>query len=188
MFSLFRRSANQVVIQRLYAEVVAASRQPILFSAFGVEDTVEGRFESLTLHAALVLRRLNALPRPGPDMAQDLIDAVFRHFDSALREMGIGDTVVPKRMKKMAEAFLGRSAAYDAALREGGDALALALVRNVVAPRPGEPVPADGAAPGARLKAYVEASVAALGVVPVQAFIDAAIPFPDPASFGGVRA
>ena len=50
-------------------------------------------------------------------MAQHLVDTVFKHFDRTLREMGVGDTTVPKRMKTMAEAFGGRSAAYDTALR-----------------------------------------------------------------------
>ena len=177
MLRLLRRSGNQIVIERLYAELVAASRQPALFSG-AIEDTFEGRFESLTLHAALALRRLNGLPEPGPDMAQDLIDAVFRHFDSALREMGVGDTVVPKRMKKLAEAFLGRSAAYDAALREGPDALLGALARNVVAPTAD-----DAARRAAFLARYVEAAVATLDTLPVQAFVDARVPFPDPALF-----
>ena len=65
----------------------------------GVPDTFEGRFESLTLHAALLVRRLRAAEAPGPDMAQHLVDTVFRHFDRTLREMGVGDTTVPKRMK-----------------------------------------------------------------------------------------
>ena len=97
IFKLFRRSANQTVIERLHAAIVAAARQPALFTALGLSDTFEGRFESLTLQAALVLRRLNALPAPGPEIAQDLIDTIFQHFDRMLREMGIGDTTVPKR-------------------------------------------------------------------------------------------
>ena len=77
-FGLFRRSANRAVIERLHAVLVAASRQPALFTGLGMTDTFEGRFESLTLHAALVLRALNALPAPGPDLAQDLVDSIFR--------------------------------------------------------------------------------------------------------------
>jgi len=182
-FGLFRRSANQAVIERLYTVLVAASRQPALFTGLGMADTFEGRFESLTLHAALVLRALNALPAPGPDLAQDLVDAIFRHFDRTLREMGVGDTVVPKRMKALAGAFLGRSAAYDEALREGHERLAQALSRNILYPAKDESGagPADGALEA--LTRYAEAVAAGLSGLPAQIFIDGAVPFPDPAAF-----
>lgn len=175
ILGLFRRSRNQAVIERIYAAIVAASRQPVLFTRLGLDDTFEGRFESLTLHAALVLRRLNALPAPGPDMAQDLIDIVFRHFDRTLREMGVGDTSVPKRMKSLAEAFLGRSGAYDAALRQGRVALAETLKRNIA--------PNDGAGDLPSLTRYVEALDAALSTAPVATFMEGRPPFPDPAAY-----
>ncbi len=178
IFRLFRRSDNEAVIAGLYAGVVAAARQPALFTDLGVSDTFEGRFESVTLHAALALRRLNALPEPGPDLAQDLIDSVFRHFDHTLREMGIGDTTVPKRMKTLVEAFLGRSGAYDEALRHGSDSLAAALARNIL--------PADGTASPAVLRSltrYVEAAAVLLDEAPLQVFVDGAPPFPDPSHF-----
>lgn len=173
ILGLFRRSANRTVIQRLYEVLVTAARQPALYAQLGVPDTFEGRFESLTLHAALVLRRLQAAEAPGPDVAQDLIDTVFKHLDRTLREMGVGDTSVPKRMNKLAEAFLGRSAAYDEALRAGGGALAAAFARNVYGGRD------DGAA----LARYAENVAAALAAMPVQAFIDGTIAFPDAAVF-----
>ena len=183
IFKLFRRSANQTVIERLHAAIVAAARQPALFTALGLSDTFEGRFESLTLQAALVLRRLNALPAPGPEIAQDLIDTIFQHFDRMLREMGIGDTTVPKRMKGLAEAFLGRSAAYDEALRApardgqpAGDVLRQALARNVFA----GPASRDQAL---ALGRYVEAVVTALDALSVQDFVDGNLPCPDPAPF-----
>ena len=167
VFGLFRRSANEVVIERLYASIVTASRQPELYSALAVPDTFEGRFESLTLHAVLVLRRLQACPSPGPDMAQHLIDTVFKHLDRTLREMGVGDTTVPKRMKKLAEAFLGRSTAYQEALAAGPNALAAALSRNIYI----------GQRDGERLARYVEASIAALDAQGVQGFIEGRMPF-----------
>ncbi len=178
IFKLFRRSDNQAVIADLYAGVVAAARQPALFLSLGMPDTFEGRFESVTLHAALVLRRLNALSEPGPEMAQDLVDAVFRHFDHTLREMGVGDTVVPKRMKRFVEAFLGRSSAYDEALRRGGEGLVRALARNVLAIK-------DDAAPVVLepLTRYVEAATVLLDEAPLQVFLEGRPPFPDPSRF-----
>jgi cytochrome b pre-mRNA-processing protein 3 len=169
ILGLFRRSANRRLIERLHGEIVAAARDPVLFTDYGIEDTFEGRFESVTLHAAFVLRSLNHLPPPGPDMAQDLADAIFGHFDRALREMGVGDTTVPKRMKTLAEAFLGRSAAYDEAVTRGGEAaLAASLSRNVY----------GGRHPAERLGRYAMAIEQALSAAPLEAFTIGPVPFP----------
>src|SRR4051812_10164704 len=86
IFGLFRRSSNQAIIDRLHGEIMASARQPALFLDFGAPDTLEGRFEALTLIATLHVRRLMALGPPGPEIAQQLTDALFAHFDVALRE------------------------------------------------------------------------------------------------------
>jgi cytochrome b pre-mRNA-processing protein 3 len=79
----------------------------------------------------LTLRALRGLPPPADDIAKDLTDAFFRDMDASLREMGVGDTVVPKRMKKIAAAFYGRAQAYDGPLNAADEAqLAKALGRN----------------------------------------------------------
>lgn len=149
---------------------MAAARNPALFAEYAIDDTFEGRFEAVTLHSVVLLRRLNALPRPGPDMAQDLADAVFRHFELALREAGVGDISVPKRMKRLTEAFLGREIAYDLALRTGSPDLAMALSRNVYA----------GGRDADRLARYVEAVDAALSSASVESLMTGPIPFPEP--------
>jgi cytochrome b pre-mRNA-processing protein 3 len=135
IFGLFRGTANRRLIDRLHGEIVAAARDPALFTQYAIADDLDGRFESVALHAVLVLRRLNRLPPPGPQIAQGLADAVLRHFDVALREMGVGDMSVPKRMKTLAEAFLGRAEAYNRALGEDHAALCATLSRNVYAGR-----------------------------------------------------
>ncbi|MDH7794725.1 MULTISPECIES: ubiquinol-cytochrome C chaperone family protein [unclassified Beijerinckia] len=131
-FSFFRRSRNRPVIERLQGEIMAASRQPAFFLDYQVTDTVSGRFELLSLHTGLLVWRVETLPAPGPDLAQDLTDAVFHNIDTALREIGIGDVSMPKKMKSLAQGYLGRTLAYRTAL-EAGDlgALAQALARNV---------------------------------------------------------
>ncbi len=176
IFSLFRRrDPNAAIVDALYLAVSEASRRPAFYADLGVPDTVEGRFDLLTLHAVLALRRLNALPAPAPDLAQDLVDATFRHFDHALRELGVGDISVPKRMKTLAEAFYGRAKAYEEALAAPEpDALAEALSRNLFAGRP-----AVAAAP--RLMAsYVREAVAALDGAGFDDFVAARPPFPPP--------
>ncbi len=174
IFWLFRGNANRRTIDRLHGEIVAAARDPVLFTDYGIADDVDGRFESVALHAALVLRRLKQLPAPGPEIAQDLADALFRHFDIALREMGVGDISVPKRMKTLAEAFLGRANAYHQALGEGHFALSAALSRNVYAAR-GE---AD------RLARYVESLENALAETTLAQLIEGPIFSPKAATIG----
>lgn len=131
ILSLFRRRSSQALVERLYLQIVAAARQPGFFRApYDIADTLEGRFELLTLYSFLVLRRLSALPPPAPDLAQDLTNQIFAGFDAALREMGVGDLTVPKRMKRLAGDFGGRSTAYARAL-DGVEPLEAVLARNV---------------------------------------------------------
>lgn len=131
VLSLFRRNASTALVERLYFQIVAAARRPVFFlPPYGAADTIEGRFEILTIHAFLVLRRLSALPAPAPDLAQDLTNRIFAGFDAALRESGVGDLTVPKRMKKLAGDFGGRNAAYARAL-DAGESLEAAVARNV---------------------------------------------------------
>ncbi|WP_349368393.1 ubiquinol-cytochrome C chaperone family protein [Salinarimonas sp.] len=141
----FRRDPRRELIESLYTRVAQAARQPGLYLDAGVPDTVEGRFECLALHVVLVFRRLRTLPAPASDVSQDLADAFFRSLDQSLREMGVGDLSVPKKMKTLAEAFYGRAHAYDAALdARDADALAAVLARNVT----------GGEEPAHRLAAY----------------------------------
>ena len=114
--------------QTLYGAIVAAARQPKPYQDWGVPDTVDGRFEMLVLHLYLVLERL---PTDAETLRQSLTDLFFADMDRSLREMGVGDLSVGKKVRKMAEAFYGRATAYTEASASGVDHLASALTRNV---------------------------------------------------------
>jgi len=173
IFKLFSRKPYSAPAERLYGEIMAAARRPALFlPPYGAPDTLEGRFDMLVLHAFLVIRRLAAMPAPAPAMAQELSNHLFAALDRALREMGVGDLAVPKRIAKLAADYNGRRTAYEAALGEGGDALAAALARNVF----GSAEPSVGA-PLAR---YVMQAAATLAATPLAAFETGPIPFPAP--------
>lgn len=151
---LRRRDADAATLA-LYGEIVAQSRQPAFYAGLGVPDTTEGRFDMIVLHMILLLRRVRRAEEAGP-FAQDLFDTMFRQMDRNLREMGVGDLSVPKRVRKMAEAFYGRASVYDPALDAGDEeALALALRRNVFV---GQDV-GEGATPLARYALAVEAAL-----------------------------
>lgn len=132
LFSIFRERPEKTAALTLYGAIVAQSRRPEFYSQMGVDDTVDGRFEILVLHAGLVMRRLTPLGGRAARVSQALFDVMFQDLDHTLREMGVGDVTVPRRIKEMSEAFYGRSVAYDRALAEAGlEALAAALFRNV---------------------------------------------------------
>lgn len=132
-FRFFRKDPLRPVIDQLYGRVIAAARQPDFYENYGVADTTQGRLELLEAHAMLVMRRLRDLPAPADAVGQRFVDTVFEQIEHALREIGMGDTTVPKRMKSIAKGFYGRAKRYDAALDAAGDAeLAAALGRNVL--------------------------------------------------------
>jgi cytochrome b pre-mRNA-processing protein 3 len=171
-----RSSPRERVIETLHGRINAAARHPDLYLRLGVPDTLEGRFECLILHMILVLRRLNRLPEPAADVAQDLVNSVFLQLDSSLRESGIGDFGVPKRMKKLGSAFYGRAEGYDAALdARDTTALTAALARNVLG--------ADAPEAATELARYVLASDAALARTDLDGLIGTGPAFPPPQIF-----
>src|SRR5262245_37624679 len=116
----------------LYRAAVTAARDPFLYQGLGVADTFEGRFDLVALHAFLIIHRLKDAPEPGPALAQAVFDAMFSDMDSILREIGVSDLGVGKRVRAMWEAFHGRSQAYAAAIQAADTAgLEAALARNV---------------------------------------------------------
>lgn len=132
VLGLPRRDRFQRAGFALYGAAVEAARDPLFYTELGVADTLDGRFDMVCLHAALLLRRLGRLPPPGPALGQAVFDAMFADMDMNLREMGVGDLSVGKRVRAMWEGLHGRAAAYEAAIGAGDRAaLAGALARNV---------------------------------------------------------
>src|SRR5262245_23746024 len=129
---LFARGSAS--IEALYGAIVAQARTPVFYREYGVPDTVNGRFEMIVLHLALVFDRLVGEPEPLRALGQGVFDRFCQDMDDQLRESGVGDLAVPKRMRRMAEAFYGRHETYRAALAAPDDvALREALLRNVYA-------------------------------------------------------
>lgn len=171
---LFRRRRTDFDIPAtLYGAIVAQARQPALYRDFGVADTTDGRFEAVVLHTVLVLRRFGAGDEELRDAGQAVFDLFCTEMDRSLREIGVGDLSVPKRMRKIGEVYYGRSAAYDSALSAGDEAaLAEAIRRSVPAAEGGE----VAAGP---LAAYMIATAAALAATPKASLMAARLPFAD---------
>ena len=129
---MFRRRRHERAGFELYGAAVAAAREPFPYRHLGVPDTLDGRFDLVGLHVCLLIRRLRHDASPGPALAQAVFDAMFSDMDITLREIGVGDLGVPRRVRAMWEALNGRARAYEAALdADDPAALAAALARNV---------------------------------------------------------
>ena len=131
--SLRRRSGRKARADQLCRAITERARAPMFYGDLGVADTIDGRFDLVAMHAWLVLDAL--LNRGETELAQSLIDRLFLQFDEALRELGVGDMGMGRRMRGMAEAFYGRLEAYRTAADE--KALAAAILRNLYRGEPG---------------------------------------------------
>jgi cytochrome b pre-mRNA-processing protein 3 len=184
IFSRFRHGASPDTISTLYGMIVAQARLPAFYRDFAVADTVNGRFDLLVLHLALVLGRLwqesEQESEQGPalkKLGQGLFDQFCADMDGNLREIGFADLKVPKEMSKIGEAFYGRAQAYQAALDAPGDqALADAIARNIFGGALPEPAAAQ------RLAAYVRQAVGDLRAQSAASLAAGELRFPDPAA------
>lgn len=169
----FRRTDDRETIQRLYGAIVAQSRDPVFYTSYEVSDTIEGRFEMIILHAFLLFHRLKEEGDERRQLGQRVFDAFCIDMDANLREMGVGDLSVPKKMKRVAEAFYGRVGSYDAALSVLDDSeLTEAVLRNVYGSNPGRAVEAQA------LATHIRSAVSALKAVPFEAFARGEFPLP----------
>jgi len=145
--------ARRGAVHDLYLALVAQARQPALYTDLGVPDSRDGRLELVYLHAILVMRRLRTEGRPGQEVAQDLFDLLFRDLDRHLREWGVGDLSVGKKVKVLAQSFFGRATALDGPLTDGDRATITDILRRNVYAEVAEPDAAAAAGLGEYLLA-----------------------------------
>jgi len=158
---LFKPRPAQLAGRALYARTVAQARTPALYADLGAPDTAEGRFEIYSLHVYLLLERLKAQGEQATETAQALFDTYVSALDHALREMGVGDLSVGKRIRKLGEAFYGRINSYEEALAALPDRSQLeALLSRTVYEGADTSRPSD-------LAAYVVAQREALAAQPL---------------------
>ncbi len=130
MFSFFRKKTNPA-IEPLYQTVIAQARTPIFYQSYGVPDTLDGRFDMIVFHLTPLIDQLRDEEGAITPDGQALFDRFVDDMEDNLRTLGVGDTSVPKKMKKMGEAFYGRFAAYREAF-DNDDSLRTAIARNVL--------------------------------------------------------
>jgi cytochrome b pre-mRNA-processing protein 3 len=137
---LFRGPRFQAEGRALHRQIAAQARLPVFYTSYGVPDTIDGRFEMLCLHAYALFHSLKGKGADADALAQATYDAMFADLDGSLREMGVADLGVGKRIKTMTEALNGRIKAFDSAFAADGLALDEAIRRNVY----GTVAPAEG--------------------------------------------
>jgi cytochrome b pre-mRNA-processing protein 3 len=158
----------------LYGAIVAQARLPVFYQGFGVPDTLEGRFVALSLHLFAVLHRLKQeTSTEAGRLAQALSDRFTADMETVLRELGVSDMAIPKRMRKLAAAGGAQVQEFEVALPEGETRLA----RAIAAALPGENAAAEAAA--ARLAPYVMEVVRHLEAEPIQDLYAGSFRFPE---------
>lgn len=175
IFKLRRRRPSELTIEALYGAIVAQARSPSFYLRYGVPDTVEGRFDMIVLHVFLVIRRAARSGGETAAVGQALFDRFCRDLDHNLREMGVSDLAVPRKMRGFAEAYFGRAEIYQQALAQDDRmAAAAALARNVFSAA-GPPGPGPR-----RLADYMFAAARRLETATDGALVEGVADFADP--------
>jgi cytochrome b pre-mRNA-processing protein 3 len=167
MFGWLRRRSEDEAVARIYERIVAQSRRPEFYRDLGVADSLDGRFDMLALHAMLIMRRFKQDGERTRVLGQNLFDHMFYDMDRSLREIGVSDLAVGKRVKQMSSAFLGRIAAYEEGLDGAEDTLEAALIRNVYR----DEIPEGDAA--TRLAGYMRETDTRLREMPLEPILEA---------------
>jgi cytochrome b pre-mRNA-processing protein 3 len=165
------------VARSLYGSSVTAARASVFYAQWGVPDTLQGRFEMIALHVALVLRRLGAEGGEGRRLGIALTEAFVVDLDDGMRELTFGDLAVPREIKRATAALFDRHTAYLAALAAPSDmSLDAALEIQLAYLAPG------GRVDGRRLSEYVKRCAGALDALPALQILAGRIAWPDPAA------
>jgi cytochrome b pre-mRNA-processing protein 3 len=168
IFNMFRKSTAPDAVHEAYRAIVAQSRREVFYAQWDVPDTVTGRFDMISLHLALFLRRLkdDAAARP---FAQAVVERFFRDMDHSIRELGVTDLGVPRKVKTMGKLFYGLAESISRALDSGSASeVEATLVRNIYG---GESKPG-----AARLAAYVVDEAARLAAIPTPEHAPSGLP------------
>ena len=168
-------SDRRQTARSLYGSIVTRAREPVFYAAWGVPDTVQGRFEMIALHLVLVLRRLGAEGRAGGRLGRALTEAFVVDLDDAMREMTFGDLAVPREVKRAAAALFDRHRAYLAALGAAHDlTLAQAIGAQLAYLDPG------GCLDAHNLAVYVRRCASALDGEPTAPILAGRLDWPPP--------
>lgn len=179
---LKQRKILRETATELYGGVVTQARNPVFYAEMGIPDTLEGRYEMVALHLALVLERLRREGDAGVALSRATIETFVADMDGSMRELGVGDLTVPKKVKSAAAGLYARADAYRQALlqEEGAGAGVAGALDAVIARFALGDATAAGRAAG--LARYYRAQTAALARLGATEVLAGRMPMPAPAS------
>jgi cytochrome b pre-mRNA-processing protein 3 len=166
---------------KLYGAIVAQARLPVFYQALEVPDTLEGRFLVLSLNLFAVHRRIKAEGEPARGLAQDLADRFTADMETVLREIGVGDLSVPKKVRGVAAAHAGLLEDLERAFASGDAAIAASLASALPSSQ------RQSGASSLRLAHYVRDFVSAIAAQTVAALAAGEVKFPEIGSGGGSK-
>ncbi len=111
---LFKRKPTVGTPHQIYGGLMTHARNRVFYEHFGVPDSVMGRFDMLAMHVYMLTRRLAQENKPvARELSQDVFDLFVGDIERALRQIGIGDTTVPKRKKRLVHSFYAQIEDFD---------------------------------------------------------------------------
>ena len=166
------RSRTGRTATKLYGSIVAAARREPFYARQGVSDTPDGRFALLVAHMFLVMERLRREGEAGQELSRALVEAFVTDMDDSMREMGVGDLSVPRKVKKAAGALYDSVGAFRDAGAQSDGALERVLRETLLK---GEAEPAAAA-----VAAYMTRAAGELAAVPSAELLSGQVTFADP--------
>lgn len=109
---IFYKKNNSKLIEKIYQNIIERSRLKFFYIDQEVEDTIESRFDLIIFHSFIIFQYFKEIKVKNNSLPQNLFDFMFNDFENNLREMGLGDIAVNKKMKVFMLAFYGRIANY----------------------------------------------------------------------------
>jgi cytochrome b pre-mRNA-processing protein 3 len=170
---LMRRRSGTSSTDKLYGSIVAQARLPVFYRSIGIPDSLEGRFALLSLHLFAVLHRLKGEGAPALALAQELVDRFSKDMETVLRELGVSDLRIPKRVRDLTASSLALLEGYETAYTEGDTAFAASIAASL-------PLDPEHAGPSSeRLASYLRASVKQLEQQPLASLQEGTLDFPE---------
>jgi cytochrome b pre-mRNA-processing protein 3 len=158
---------------KLYGSIVAQARLPVFYRSLGIPDSLQGRLTLLSLHLFAVLHRLKGEGVPALALAQELVDRFSKDMETVLRELGVSDLRIPKRVRGLAASSQTLLEGYESAYTGGDATFAAAIAASLPLD------PEHAGLSSERLASYLKASVKQLEQQPLASLQEGRLDFPE---------
>ena len=131
---MFFKNKNKSILElsnKIYKLIIKQSRINFFYTDLQVPDTVDGRFELIVLHFFFIDNAFKREIKNHDDIYKELLEIMYKDFDMSLREMGVGDLSVGKKIYHMTEALSGRIVAYRDVAKKSKTKIKNSLKKNV---------------------------------------------------------